>query len=320
VTETTHGATNKPNTGEDYTMSNVTLDTINDPFTRTLVEKWMDQRELVENLDDKMALESFGRTKLLNARFDAVNPDMEGKQANNSLAVSIRNALSEDGLSDEDFAGMYETVRRTLKEFDKRLDAFVEANIKKVDESDKPGDAELAEMRKQRKTIVDAMNGIRSLLEGTSPDWFNAEGKRLLVNAEGKEENYVNLRGAIGDRAPTGKRLGGTFQFTVLYNDSETVLSDRKLSAVQIYLKKYVKNVGELWKIIEAQNPNFDRGNPPDRFEFTVEDRKVVAVKMTDESSEDDEEDSTEDINELTLDVDDDSDGNVTELFDDDDE
>lgn len=307
-------------------MADVTLQTA-DPFTVTLVEKWLASREQVANLDEKMALESFGRTKLLNGRYDAVNPDMTDKKATNPVAVAIRNALSADGLSDEDFAGLYETVRRTLKEYDSRLDAFVNANITKVDESDKPKPEELEEMRKERKTYVDAMNGIRTLLEGTSPEWFEAEGKRLLVNAEGKEEKFDNLRGAIGDRQKTGKRLGSTYQFTVIYEGTETALSDRKLSAVQIYLKKFVKNVGELWKAIEEQNPNFDRSNPPDRFEFTIAGRKVVANKMGDESSEeDDDSETTTDINELTLEVSDDDPadfeqaGVEKELFDDDNE
>jgi hypothetical protein len=180
-------------------MADITISTA-DPFTVTLVEKWFASKEQVTNLDEKMALESFGRTKLLNSRFDAVNPDATDKKATNPIAVSIRTALSADGLSDEDFAGLYETVRRVLKEYEARLDKFVDANITKVDESDKPKPEELEEMRKERKTAVDAMNGIRNLLEGTSPDWFTAEGKRLLVNAEGKEEKYENLRGAIGDR------------------------------------------------------------------------------------------------------------------------
>jgi hypothetical protein len=297
-------------------MADLNLSTA-DPFTVALVQRWVDSKELVDQLDEKMALESFGRTKLLNTRFDAANPNMEGKVANNSLAVSIRDALSADGLSDEEFAGLYETVRRTLKEFDKRLDAFVEANITKVDESDKPKEAELVELRKERKSHVDNMNGIRTLLEGTAPDWFNSEGISIL----GKDK-IENLRGAVGDRSKTGKRLGGTFQFTVFYEDTETALSDRKLSAVQIYLKKHVKNVGELWKAIEEQNPNFDRANPPDRFEFTIAGRRIVANKMADESSEDDDDDSTEDIDELTLDLSDDNpedfEADTKELFDDD--
>lgn len=305
-------------------MADVTINTA-DPFTVTLVEKWFASREQVANLDEKMALESFGRTKLLNGRYDEVNPGMTDKKANNPLARAIRDSLNIENLSEEEFAGLYETVRRVLKEYDKRLDDYVNANITKVDESDKPKPEELEEMRKERKTFVDAMNGIRTLLEGTSPDWFTAEGKRLLVNAEGKEEKFENLRGAIGDRGKTGKRLGGTYQFTVEYEGTETALSDRKLSAVQIYLKKFVKNVGELWKAIEEQNPNFDRANPPDRFEFTIEGRKIVANKMADESSDDDDDDSTEDINELTLDITDDdpadfesTDDTAKELFDDD--
>jgi hypothetical protein len=229
-------------------------------------------------------------------------------------------------LSDEDFAGLYETVRRTLKEFDARLDKFVDANITKVDESDKPKPEELEVMRKERKGLVDAMNGIRQLLEGTDANWFKAEGESLLLNADGKADKWENLRGAVGDRGQTGARLGGTFQFTVFFEDSETVLTDRKLGAVQIHLKKFVKNIGEVWKAIEAANPQFDRKNPPDRFEFTIEGRRIVANKMTDESSEEDD-DTSEDINTLTLDVSDDdpedfedSGENVTELFDDDNE
>jgi hypothetical protein len=302
-------------------MSDVNIGTEN-PFTVTLVEKWLASKELVDTLDEKMALESFGRTKLLNTRFEAANPDMTDKKANNPVATSIRNALSAEGLSDEQFAGLYETVRRVLKEYDKRLDTFVDANITKVDESDKPKEAELVEFRKERKIHVDNMNGIRNLLEGTDPDWFKAVGVSIL----GKEK-IDNLRGAVGDRAKTGKRLGGTFQFTVTDPEgTETAITERKLSAVQTHLKKFVKNVGELWKAIEEQNPNFDRANPPDRFEFTVSGHKIVANKMTDETSDDDDE-STEDINELTLDLSDDdpadfeadSDDNVTELFDDDD-
>jgi hypothetical protein len=63
-------------------------------------------------------------------------------------------------------------------------------------------------------------------------------------------------------------------------------------------------------------NEGFDWDNPPTRFEFVLAGRKILANKVTDESSEDDE--SENDINELTLDVSDDDSEETKELFDDD--
>jgi hypothetical protein len=291
-------------------MSDVQIGT-EDAFTLTLVQKWFEAKDQVDNLDEKMAVESFGRTKLLNTKFDEANPGRENKKANNDIAVTIRQHF--DSLSDDQFAGLYETVRRVLKEYDKKLDNYVDKSLPKVDESDKPKPEELAKFREDRKTHVDNMNGIRTLLEGTAPDWFKAEGERILPKLE-------NLRGAVGGREKTGKRLGGTFRFTVdPGGDTETILSDTKLGAIPAYApfkKAGVKNIADVKKAIMDTNEGFDWDNPPTRFEFVLAGRKILANKVTDESSEDDE--SENDINELTLDVSDDDSEETKELFDDD--
>jgi hypothetical protein len=301
-------------------MSDVTISTA-DPFTVTLVEKWMTSKDLVDTIDEKMNVESFGRTKLLNSRYAEANPgleDLRKSKPTSPFAEQLRTILNAEGLSDADFAGRYETFRRTLSEFEARLDQFVKDNVPEVNEADKPKEEELVALREERKKHVDNMNGIRTLLEGTSPDWFKAEGDTLLAKQE-------NKRGAVGSRGETGTRLGATFQFSVFSKDgeSENVLSDRKLGAVQEFLKKEVKNVAEVRKAIEGSNPDFDWKNPPDRFEFAIAGRKVVANKITDESSAADDESDT-DINELTLDVSDDDPEDFTaetenppELFDD---
>lgn len=304
-------------------MADVEIST-NDPFTLTLVTRWFESRDEVETLDEKMNIESFGRTKLLNTKFEEVNPGMEAKRANNPAANSVRGFLNADGLSDDEFVGLYETIRRVLaSEYSKRIDAYVEKNLPKVDEKDKPNEEALLEYREERKKHVDNMNGIRMLLEGTATDWFKAEGDRLLPK-------FDNLRGAVGGREKTGERLGGTFRFTVIGKDGEeTILSDPKLSALPAYTpfkKLGIKTVGEVRKAIEEANPGFAWKTPPDRFEFTLAGLKVVAHKLTDESSEADDEE-TNDIQELTLDVEDDNaedfEENVsteTALFDDEDE
>lgn len=298
-------------------MSDIDIST-DDPFTRTLVEKWFISNEQLEALDEKMNVESYTRTKLLNAAFDEVNPNMEGKQPTASAAVNVRSALSADGLSEEQLVGLYESVRRTLKEFEKKIDNYVEKNTPKQEDIKKntPTTEELLAMREEYKKHVENMNGIRQLLEGTAPEWFTSEGNSLLPAKQAK-------RGAVGKRDEVGTRLGGTFQFTVYAADgTEHVLSDRKLSAVQMFLKKDVKSTKEVRTAIETSNPEFEWKNPPDRFEFTIVGRKVVANKITDESSEaEDEEDS--DIQTLTLDVDEDFESDVRsaaekELFDDD--
>lgn len=296
-------------------MSDIDIRT-DDPFTRTLVEKWMVSKDQLEALDEKMNIESYTRTKLLNAAFDDANPNMTGKVPTNPLAVDIRSALATEDLSPEQFAGMYESVRRTLKLFEDRLDKFVEANTPKQDEAKKntPSTEELLEMRDEYKKHVENMNGIRTLLEGTAPDWFKAEGDSLLPKKEAK-------RGAVGARGETGTRLGGTFQFTVIAPDgTEHVLSERKLSAVQLFLKKDVKNTKAVRQAIDSANPEFDWKNPPDRFEFNIVGRKVVANKITSDEEPDDEDEN--DIQTLTLDVDDDfpQDNTEKELFDDDSE
>jgi hypothetical protein len=299
-------------------MSDVEIST-NDPFVHMLVEKWFTSFDQLEALDEKMNVESYTRTKLLNAAFDEANPNMEGKQANNPVAVAVRSALSADGITQETLAGLYESVRRTLREFEKKIDNYIEKNTPKPEDVKKnqPTVEELQEMRDEYKKHVENMNGIRGLLEGTATDWFKAEGDSLLPKKEAK-------RGSVGSRGETGTRLGATFQFTVIAPDgTEHVLSDRKLGAVQIFLKKDVKNVKEVRSAVETSNPEFDWKNPPDRFEFTIAGRKVVGNKITDESSDDSDDES--DIQELTLDVDEDFEdageaSTVTELFDDDEE
>jgi hypothetical protein len=278
-------------------MSDVTISTA-DPFTVTLVEKWMTSKDLVDTIDEKMNVESFGRTKLLNSRYAEANPgleDLRKSKPTSPFAEQLRTILNAEGLSDADFAGRYETFRRTLSEFEARLDQFVKDNVPEVNEADKPKEEELVALREERKKHVDNMNGIRTLLEGTSPDWFKAEGDTLLAKQE-------NKRGAVGSRGETGTRLGATFQFSVFSKDGES------------------ENVR---KAIEGSNPDFDWKNPPDRFEFAIAGRKVVANKITDESSAADDESDT-DINELTLDVSDDDPEDFTaetenppELFDD---
>lgn len=298
-----------------------------DPFTKILVEQWAKAKDQVDIIDEKMNVESFGKTKLLNARYADANPgleDLRKSKPTNELANSLRGVLTASELTDDEFVGLYETVRRMLPEFDARLDAYVKANVPEVDDTNKPKEEELVAWREERKTHVDNMNGIRTLLEGTNPEWFKAEGDKLIP----KEENK---RGAVGGREKTGTRLGGTFRFTFdPGGENETILTDPKLSALPAYapLKKAgIKTVGDVWKAIEAANPEFDRKSPPDKFSFVLGGFNILATKITDESSEEDD-DSTEDIDELTLDVEDDDpedfvadpDEPSLELFDDDEE
>src|SRR4029077_3609508 len=211
-----------------------------DLFIQTLVERWMELNKDVEGIDEKMDVESYGKTKLLNSVFGDVGGLDSDK---NILANSVRNFMNSENVdTEEKFVGFYETLRRIIKEWDDRVDKFVKENTKTIPDSEKPSDTEIEDMRKDRKTAVDAMNGIRGLLEGTAPDWFKTEGNDLLPTK-------INKRGAVGGRDKLGKRLGGKFQFRV----NGTILSENKLSAIVTQLKGKVGSVKEVREAIEAQ-------------------------------------------------------------------
>ena len=254
-----------------------TLDT-SDLFIQTLVEKWMESEKIVESLDEKMDVESFGKTKLLNSAFTDVG-SLEVEK--NPLAKMITDFFNSEAItSDAVFVGFFETLRRIQKNYEARKEAFVDANVVTIPDSEKPKPEEIEEWRKERKKVVDAMNGIRDLLKATANLWFESQGDKLLRVME-------NKRGAIGKRGVLGKRLAGKFQFKV----NGTILSDNKLSAIVNFLKSKVESVKEVREAIEAQNPNFDWENPPNNFEFNIAGAHVEAEKLIDDSPDEDSDD-----------------------------
>jgi hypothetical protein len=304
----------------------------NDPFITTLVDKWFASKAVVEAKDAEMKIESLGKTKLLNEVYRTVTeaPPEDGETENiaTQFAATIREMLDRAAkVEGEDrpgsfFAGMMEVVKRTLndKEYDDKLEAFTKAHVIVPADGDKPSDAEMEALRKERKTAVDNMNGIRSLLEGTAPDWFVSEGKSLLLNEKGEEKEYTNLRGAIGARGATGVRLP-EYSYTV----DGTAITEKKLGAVRDHVNKTL-SIGEVRKTITEQNEGFDFKNPPEKFEFDLKDkdgntRHVVARKVyTTTSTEDD---SSDDLNlEITTEVNEEGETESPEVttFDDDDE
>jgi hypothetical protein len=308
----------------------------NDPFITTLVDKWFTSKATVEQLDSEMKIESLGKTKLLNEVYNDVIKASPAENETENIATQFANTIKEmldraAAVTGEErpgsfFAGMMEVVRRTLneKEYDDKLEAFTKAHVIVPAEGDKPSEAAMEQFRKDRKVAVDNMNGIRSLLEGTAPDWFTTTGKGLLLNAEGKEEEFKNLRGAIGKRGETGPRLAlaSTFTFTV----DDSVLQDHKLAAVRDHVNKLM-SIGDVRKAVESANEDFDWTNPPSKFEFDLKDkagtvRHVVARKDMDSSAED--ESSDELSLDVTTEVNEEGDSENTEnapvTFDDDDE
>jgi hypothetical protein len=304
----------------------------NDPFITTLVDKWFASKAVVEAKDAEMKIESLGKSKLLNEVYNSVvNAPPEDDQTENiaaQFAATIREMLDRAAkVTDEDrpgsfFAGMMEVVKRTLndKEYDDKLEAFTKEHVVVPKEGDKPSDTEMETLRKERKTAVDNMNGIRSLLEGTAPDWFTTEGKSLLLNEKGEEKEWTNLRGAIGKRGETGVRLP-EYSYTV----DGTNLTEKKLGAVRDHINKTL-SIGDVRKSITDQVEGFDFKNPPEKFEFDLLDKDnnshhVVARKVyTTTSTEDD---SSDDLNlEITTEVNEEGETESPEVttFDDDDE
>jgi hypothetical protein len=276
----------------------------NDLFVQTLVEKWMESEKLVDELDEKMDVESFGKTKLLNSVFNNVGALEDEK---NPLAKIIHGFMKSEAVqTDEQFVGFYETIRRILKPYENRVNEFVKNNVTTIPESEKPKPHEIEEMRKERKTAVDAMNGIRGLLEATAKVWFDDQGSTLLNVME-------NKRGAVGKRGTLGPRLP-KYQFKV----NGTILSDNKLSAIVTFLKSKVKDVKEVREAIKAQLPNFDFENPPREFEFNIAGAHVVAEMLVDDSPDEDDNDDGDEENEELEDLVTETTNEDTIFFDDD--
>jgi len=304
-----------------------------DIFITTLVDKWMTQREQVETIDEEMNLDSLGKTKLLNAAYVSVNTDVKigdevvsikgpKEKPVNELAVTIRQYLEDNGTDDETFVGLHTTIDRLLSEYKSRVDKYVDDHKKEVPDSDKPSEAQLAEMRETRKKLVDSMNGIRSLLEGTDANWWKDEGDALLVNADGARDKYENLRGAFGTRAPMGERLGAAFTYSVRDTDGQTTtsLTGKNLTDLKNFIK--MESVAEMKKLIEEKNPGFIWKTPPDEFSFTFGKFEVHAVKNQDDSPEEDEPiPEGSEGPDIIMDTDDEENNeDAGEVFDDDDE
>jgi hypothetical protein len=302
-----------------------------DIFITTLVDKWMTQKDQVEQIDEDMNLDSLGKTKLLNAAYVSVNTDVKvgddvvsikgpKDKPVNELAVTVRQYLEDHGTDDETFVGLHTTIDRLLSEYKSRVDKYVEDNKKEVSEADKLTEAQIAEKRDARKKLVDSMNGIRSLLEGTDANWWKDEGEALLVNADGARDKYENLRGAFGTRAPMGERLGAAFTYSVRDTEGQTTtaLTGKNLTDLKNFIK--ADSVAELKKLIEEKNPGFIWKTPPDEFSFTFGKFEVHATKNQDDSPEEDEPiPEMGDGPDIIMDVDDDEE-NTGEVFDDDDE
>lgn len=257
----------------------------NNLFIQTLVEKWMESEKVVDELDEKMDVESYGKTKLLNGAFNNVGALDDEK---NPLAKFVHEFMKSEAVStDEQFAGFYETIRKIIKPYEVRLNSYVKDNTKTIPDSEKPKPEEIEEMRKERKVAVDAMNGIRGLLEATEKTWFEDTGKDLMRVME-------NKRGAVGKRGELGPRLAGKYQFKV----NGTILSDNKMSAIVVFLKSKVSSVKEVRDAIKAQIPNFDFENPPQEFAFNIAGAHVQAERLVDDSPDesDDEDDEIDDI------------------------
>jgi hypothetical protein len=277
-------------------MTMIPTEAREDEFVSLLLARWEANFKKVEEIDDQLGVESLGKRKVINQAIEAF-----GKENGEKLVSDVQSLVSQYNTPDkvEQLVAAVNLIFRSLKDYEPTINAYLDENVRKIPEDEKPSEETQNALRVDRKKIVDGLNSIRELLKNQAPDWFETWGENIA--------QITNLRGAVGEKAKTGKRLAGQFQWDV--NDEP--LSEHKMGAVAQYLKV---SVADLKDAIRAKYPDFDWEAPPKFFEFDAKDKKgvtrhITARNLSDETSE---EDDDEDV-ELTVDVDMDED--ESELF-----
>lgn len=240
-----------------------------DPFVAALVGKWNLNRDLVESLDEQIDAESLGKTKILNAAVKTAEGVYE------QVVVAVNEVLARVKDNPEVYVGVLTALRRSLKEHDTFANEYVSANVVEVPTEQKLSTEVEIKLRADRKIAVDSNNAIRGLLEAQQPEWFAAQGDRLLPKLE-------NKRGAVGSRGETGKRLVGTYQWRV----GDTLIQQHQMGAVAKFLGT---KVAKLRTAVEGQIAGFDWEKPPATFDFSFAGKGVYAHRIDDDTSPEDE-------------------------------
>lgn len=243
-------------------------------FIAPLLQQHSKAAKAIKAIDEKLAYESAGKTKVLN---EAVNGVAENQDLQNFI-TNARNLI--DQFHGAERIGIIVTLRRLLREedYEKEVNDYVNANVVKVE---KPSDEEIAELREKRKKAVNVAESIKNLIGQTHPE-------RAAQLPE-----FKNLRGAVGKTGARGPRLKKDYNFVVDGDIVGTTLGDVK-DAVK------ADSVKTLRGKIEEQNPNFDWDNSPSRFEFSFNDsdgkvHKIVASEKSNNESPSDPGDDDDD-------------------------
>ena len=265
-----------------------------------LVDQWKPLAERIEAIDEELDQESAGKTKVLNMTIEAVKGVSENIPTQATEAVAqLKTYLS--GLDEKTRAGlMYSIVKTAIdeilpslsnvpelqtgvtyflqktfrsKEINEQLDAYVKPRVEK--DVTPPTPEEVEKLRAERKELVISANLLQQLIERTDEETGKSFRKFDQKRGAGVASN---------GKGTLGERLKGTFQFSVDGVGVGTSLTDvaRRFPGVPVNGESNsVKSA-----IREAIN-DFDFKNPPERFEFTIDGKKIIAVATSSDDSDD---------------------------------
>lgn len=263
-----------------------------------LIAQWKPLAERIELIDEELDQESAGKTKVLNMTIEEVKKVAENSDTAISQIVPQFKAFLE-GLDEKTRAGVvYALVKTTVdemlpslkdvpelqtgvmyflqktfrsKEINEQLAAYVEPRVEK--DVTPPAPEVVDALRAERKELVVNANLIQQLIERTDEE--TAKGLRKFDQKRGFGTSGTSGKGSLGER------LQGTFQFSVDGIGVGTSLTD-----VARRFKDFAVN-GEKNSVkaaILSAIPDFDFKSPPDRFEFTIEGKKIIASATSSDS------------------------------------
>ena len=182
------------------------------------------------------------------------------------LFETAANSISEKltPLSDAQLTAALSVFNKVLNSFNERVTAFVEANVPKVEATDKPDDEELTKLFNSRNELIKKASQCVSFAKA-----FGEDTEAMVVP---RRRNR-----SIGKR---GKQILSTFSYEIFDEDGNEVELDEDVSLNDIAKKYGYENGREIrslfkssavWYNIEGEPVvGIDNSNPPDKFNLTL--------------------------------------------------
>lgn len=309
-------------------MSNVDFGLDMEEVIAPLMKQWAPIAARIEDIDSKLGDDTVGRRKLLKGEVTRIEDLVKNNNESVSQCVPQVKKFMDESLNDEQrvavataflkFIG--DEVLKTLpksnrigivqlmtnvtreKAFQNEIDQFIKDNTPK--EVPKLPDEEQLKLRLQRKELVETANLIRTLV-----------GRQEASKLEEMEE-FTQTRmpsaGGNGGAGSRGVRLKGSFNFTITDNRTGQVISaGTSLTDVGRKLNVLVNGEGNTIKTaVSQQIEGFDFKNPPDEWQFVIDNMTVRANRMVftgtpiPESDDSDDADDDEVMTEEAIDFD----------------